>query len=76
MKGQELIQILVELSGLPENLAKNEVEKLAAQRNKSIDSLTLDDLRIILSNYLQDVLLAAKEGLSHFEDDLELAAQE
>lgn len=74
MKGQELIQILVELSGLPEQLATDEVHKLAAQKNKSVDSLTLDDLRIILSNYLQDVLLAAKNSLAEFDEELDMAA--
>lgn len=76
MKGQDLIQILVELSGLPEHLATAEVHKLAAQKNKSVDSLTLDDLRIILSNYLQDVLLEAKKSLAEFDEELDLVAQD
>lgn len=70
MTGKELLQQIIALSGLPEALAQREVEALALQKNKNIDDLTLDDIRYILTMYLQDVLLSTKKELAEIKPSL------
>ena len=61
--GENLLQELARATGLPESLVKKELSSLIAQSGKSIDDTTLEDLREILAEYLQDVLSAAKNEL-------------
>ena len=48
-------------TGLPNDLITSELEKLVEAAGADRSSLTLEDLRAILADYVQEVLLAAKE---------------
>ena len=63
MKGHALLEILAEASGLPTDLVQRELIELIKAQGKNEKAVTLDDLREILSAYLQDVLVQAKEDL-------------
>ena len=63
MEGHALLEVLAEASGLPSDLVQQELVDLIQAQGKSEKAVTLDDLREILSAYLQDVLVQAKEDL-------------
>lgn len=63
MEGHALLEILAEASGLPTDLVERELVELIKAQGKNEKVVTLDDLREILSAYLQDVLVQAKEDL-------------
>jgi len=67
--GEALLGELTEATGLPKELVDTELGRLIDQSGKVRDDVTLDDLREMLAEYVQDVLLAAKEA-----HDLEMAA--
>lgn len=58
---EKLFDQVTDATGLPSNLVSTELETLIASAGLDKENLTLDDLRIVLANYVQDVLLAAKE---------------
>ena len=58
--GEALIGELTEATGLPEELVDTELGRLITNAGKIRDDVTLDDLRAILAEYVQDVLLEAK----------------
>lgn len=60
MKGDDLLNVVAEATGLPQALIVDELQCLASKAGLSIDQLTLDDLRDLLAEYLQDVLVSAK----------------
>ena len=60
-RGFELIDSLVLLAGLPREWARAELLSMAEAKGKSVDSLELEDVREILAEMLQDVLVAAKQ---------------
>lgn len=62
--GKALIQQITESTGLPENLIQDELQTLMAAAGVQADNVTLDDLRKILAEYMQEVLVAAKEDLA------------
>jgi hypothetical protein len=59
--GEKLFGTVTEATGLPSELVAKELEQLIASAGSDRANLTLDDLRAILAEYVQDVLLAAKE---------------
>ena len=61
MEGFALVKTLIESTGLPPDAVERELNKLLAKGNFQRDELTLDDVRELLSIYLQDVLLEAKQ---------------
>ena len=61
MKGEDLVNILVSATGLPENVMKKEVSQLISQSGKTEGQLSLEDLREIMVKYLQIELLKAKK---------------
>ena len=63
MEGHALLEVLAEASGLPTDLVTQELTELIQAQGKNEKAVTLDDLREILSAYLQDVLVQAKEDL-------------
>lgn len=63
MEGHALLDVLAEASGLPTDLVQQELVELIQAQGKNEKAVTLDDLREILSAYLQDVLVQAKEDL-------------
>ncbi len=65
MKGSELISELAEASGLPSDLVGQELSFLIRQAGKDTTEITLDELRELLANYLQEVLVEAKSSLEN-----------
>ncbi len=65
MKGSELISELAEASGLPSDLVGQELSFLIRQAGKDTTEVTLDELRELLANYLQEVLVEAKSSLEN-----------
>lgn len=59
--GNKLLEMVILATGLPESEIRSELQNLLRQHGKSAESLTTEDLREIMAEYLQDVLLAAKE---------------
>ncbi len=64
MRGTELLTELSDATGLPDDIIGEELSRLVATAGKTTDSVTLDDLREMLSIYLQDVLLEAKNSFN------------
>ena len=62
--GKKLIQEITQSTGLPENLIQDELTTLLTSAGIQPDNATLDDLRRILAEYMQEVLVAAKEDLA------------
>jgi hypothetical protein len=59
--GKEMLETVVTATGLPDELINEELNMLVAKAGLKPEEMTLDDLRMILAEYVQDVLLAAKE---------------
>lgn len=57
------VNVILEATGLPGELIKNEFETHAKKLNFDPHNLNLDQIREILADYMQDVLLGAKRGL-------------
>lgn len=57
MNGKALINQIIQASGLPEKPVQTELEKILQNRNLSADTLTLNDLRAAMAEYLQDTLI-------------------
>lgn len=64
MTGTNLLKNLVRATGLPHEAVQREVDRLMQSSGKKAEELTLDDLRELLAEYLQDVLLSAKDEFS------------
>lgn len=64
MKGHTLIQKVCSQTDIPEYLLNAELRELLEKKNFSEEHLTLDQLRELLTEYLQDILLEAKKDLA------------
>lgn len=64
MSGNELIDELVGAVGLPEGLVRRRLQELADAHGLDLNNSTLEDLRLLLAELLQDVLLEVKAELS------------
>jgi hypothetical protein len=64
MRGVELLAAVAEASGLPQPLIIQELQEIASRAGIPIEQLSLDDLRTLLADYLQDVLISAKAEYS------------
>lgn len=60
MAGQNLIENLALLTGLPYESVSRELIRLVESHGKCPNQLSLEETRMILAEYLQDVLLSAK----------------
>ena len=58
--GENLLGTISEATGLPQDMIYDELARLITCAGLQKDYVTLDDLRQILAEYVQDVLLAAK----------------
>lgn len=58
---KNLYDQIIELAGLPEQDANSFLEKSFHQYGKQIKNGDLDDLRFVLANILQDLILATEE---------------
>lgn len=59
--GTALLEMVILATGLPEGEVRRELQTLMIQHGKTAETLTVDDLREMMTEYLQDVILAAKE---------------
>lgn len=62
MDGLDLLRFLIESTGLPPESLRLELDKLIAQHGIEPGSLTVDQIRDVLGEYLQDALIEAKEA--------------
>jgi hypothetical protein len=62
MQGLDLLRNLVESTGLPPDAVERELQRLIAKHGIKAEDVSLSTLRIILAEYLQDVLLEAKQA--------------
>ena len=58
--GEALIKTVIDSTGLPSDTMAEELNRLIAKAGLQKDALTLDDMRAILADYLQDTLLDLK----------------
>lgn len=63
MQGKELIRSLVEATGLPKEPIETELMRLTAKNGFRPEDLEMEELRILLADYLQDVLIDLKTHL-------------
>jgi hypothetical protein len=64
MTGIKLLKDVASATGLPGQGAENELDRLILAAGLKKDNLTLDDLREVMANYLQDILLSAQQEFS------------
>jgi hypothetical protein len=62
--GEELFNEVTSATGLPKDVVSDELNRLLAQSGLTKDDMTLDDLRHVLAEYVQDILLNAKHEFS------------
>ncbi len=65
MEGPSLVDMIIELSGLPKEWARNEVRLLAEKKGLPVEALNLDHVREILAELLQEVLLSTKQEVEN-----------
>jgi hypothetical protein len=65
MEGDALIDVLIEATGLPRPWIEAELKSLLAKRGLSAAQLTMEHIRDLLADFLQDVLVQAKEDLKN-----------
>jgi len=58
--GKKLLQDLAQATGLPDQMVENELSSLVHAAGLTTEEVTLESMREILANYVQDILLAAK----------------
>lgn len=74
--GTELIQDLIKATGLEEDLISNELDVLSQKAGLKTEDLSLEDLRMILAEYVQDVLLEAKTRFSDHQNTEQIFFEE
>lgn len=62
MDGTALLDIVVTASGLPKEALEKELARLLIDAQIHPNSVTIEQLRDVLENYLRDVLVEAKEA--------------
>ena len=64
MEGIALLKLLIESTGLPTEAVEREINRLVALHGIKSTEITLDDVRDILTAYLQDTLSETKAALN------------
>lgn len=59
-----LVKTLIEATDLPNDSLSKEFDRLLASHGTNSDQVTLEQLREIMADYLQTILLETKEELS------------
>ncbi len=59
--GQDILKNLIQATGISEELISPELKLLTERAGIPEQDLTIEDLRLILAEYVQEVLLSAKE---------------
>ncbi len=75
LNGQDLLQTVTSLTGLPEELIRGELDQIVAVAGQDSQNLTLDQLRAVLVSYLEsmeaDLMAEDQTGLPEsFENEL------
>jgi len=65
MEGLVLLKLLIESTGLPTEAVESEINRLVAEHGLIATEVTLDDVRNMLTAYLQDTLVEAKNSLNN-----------
>lgn len=55
-----LIEALIENTGLPRNLVQKELHEILRLYHSNEENISLDDLREVMADYLQDTFLELK----------------
>jgi hypothetical protein len=55
LSGAQLISTLVTLTGLPESWVRTELDGILAQAGCTRESLTMDELRVVLAGFLDSM---------------------
>lgn len=63
-QGRNLLSHIAANTGLPEDLMTKELGSLVEGAGLDSNVVSLDDLRRVLAEYMQEILLAAKDELS------------
>lgn len=63
MHGEKLLEEITEATGLPPHLITNELQELIQKKGLSFENISLEDIRNILTEYLQRIILEAKQEL-------------
>lgn len=61
--GAELIETVCTATGLPKELIQTELHRILMDEGIDADEVTIEELRVALAKYLQEVLLGAKNSL-------------
>lgn len=56
-EGHELLETVILLTGLPQELAKQELSRILEKTGRDFSTLTLDDLRQAMAEYLESFQL-------------------
>ena len=65
----QLFKDVTEATGLPSELITKELSQLVSNKGIQNDNLTLEELRLVMADYLREVILQAK---NKFEDGIEI----
>jgi hypothetical protein len=60
--GDALLKTVIDSTGLPNDALSAELDRLIAKAGLEKQTITLDDMREILAEYLQDTLLELKSS--------------
>lgn len=53
--GRELLETIIELTGLPQDVMKQELSQIISEAGVNKESVTLDELRTVLIQYLESM---------------------
>ena len=59
--GEDILKNLIQATGISEELISSEIKLLTDRAGIPEQDITIEDLRLILADYVQEVLLSAKE---------------
>ena len=62
MEGVGLLKLLIDATGLPKQAIEGEIHQILEERGFHAETLTLEQLREVLSIYVQTVLIEAKSS--------------
>lgn len=61
-EGHELLETIIALTGLPKDLAKQELARILENSGRDFSALTLDDIRVAMAEYLESFQTDAFEA--------------
>lgn len=61
-KGEDLLRLVIQLSGLPEDIITADLVLTAERYGIILDHITTDELRELIALYVQDTLILAKDS--------------